>query len=337
MPASPARGIAGQIVANTSLLIAILVYMGWAYDDAFYGYFHLNALDLNFSIVDYMLRSLDLFSTTLIIVAVVIIAAATVRAWDLGGQRHQPGGKADQDGDLGGQQRHQRRGNADQDEAPGKTHQDDAPGKTKFARRAADAVTTRISAVPAFRELVSEDTDKRSRARRVLVMGTGAAVTLTALALYWMANYVHISTYLFLFLLGGGVLLLTWPTHTDRRGRFPYAMAIVVSAVCVLWAASLYAHNLGTQAAKNVVQNLSTRTAVVVYSTQPLALVGPGLTVQSLPATYRYHYRYLGLRLLLMQSGTYYLVPVGWSPQYDLTYILDQSDPIRIELLGANP
>ena len=59
--------------------------------------------------------------------------------------------------------------------------------------------------------------------------------------------------------------------------------------------------------------------------------------VQSLPATYRYHYRYLGLRLLLMQSGTYYLVPVGWSPQYDLTYILDQSDPIRIELLGAHP
>lgn len=311
VPASPARGIAGQIVANTSLLIAILVYMGWAYDDAFYGYFHLNALDLNISIVGYMLRSLDLFSTSIIIVAVVIIAAATVRAWD-----------------LGGQQRHRRGGNAGQD---------GAPGKTTFARRAADAAATRMSAVPAFRELVSEDAAKRSRARRVLLTGTGAAATLTALVLYRLANYVHISTYLFLFLLGGGVLLLAWPTRADRHGRFPYALAIVVSAVCALWAASLYAQNLGAQAAKNTVQNLSTRTAVVVYSIQPLALAGPGLMVQSLPATYRYHYRYLGLRLLLMQSGTYYLVPVGWSPQYDLTYILDQSDPIRIELLGAHP
>jgi hypothetical protein len=313
VPASPARGIAAQIVANTSLLIAILVYMGWAWDDAYYGYFHLNALDLNFSIVDYMLRSLDLFSIAIIVVAVVIIFAATFRA-----------------GDLGGQQRHQRGGNAD----PG-----GAPGKKKFARRAADAAATRLSAVPAFRELVSEDAAKRSRARRrVLVMGTGAAVTLTALALnYWIAKHVHISTYLFLFLLGGGVLLLAWPIRADRHGRFPYAMAIVVSAVCALWAASLYAHNLGIQAAKNAVQDLSTRTAVLVYSIEPLALVGPGLTVQSLPATYRYHYRYQGLRLLLMQSGTYYLVPVGWSPQYDLTYILDQSDPIRIELLGAHP
>jgi hypothetical protein len=311
VPASPARGIAAQVVANTSLLIAILVYMGWAYDDAFYGYFHLNALDLNFSIVDYMLRSLDLFSTTIIIVAVVIILAATVRAWNLGGQqRHQPDGNA---GHVG------------------------APGKKKIARRAADAAATRLSAVPAFRALVSKNAAKRSRARRVLVMGTGAAVTLTAVALYWIAKHVQISTYLFLFLLGGGVLLLAWPTRADRHGRFPYAMAIVVSAVCALWAASLYAHNLGIQAAKNAVQNLSTRTAVVVYSSQPLALVGPGLVIQSLPATYRYHYRYLGLRMLLMQSGTYYLVPVGWSPQYDLTYILDQSDPIRIELLGAYP
>jgi hypothetical protein len=66
-------------------------------------------------------------------------------------------------------------------------------------------------------------------------------------------------------------------------------------------------------------------------------LAGPGVSVQRLPAAYRYHYRYLGLRLLLMQSGTYYLLPVDWTPQYDLTYTLDQSDPIRIELLGAQP
>jgi hypothetical protein len=270
------------------LLIAVLVYMGWAYDNALYGYFHLSPLDLNISIVEYMLRSLDLFSTTIVIVAVAIIAAATIRTWGL--------------------------------------------GEMRFARLAA---ATRLSAVPVFRRLASADAAEQSRARQVLLIGTGAVVTLTALVLYRIANYVHIGTYLFLYLLGGGVLLLTWPARADRRGRFPYAMAIVVAAVCALWAASLYAHNLGIQAAEKIVQDLPARTAVVVYSSQPLALSGPGLTVQRLPATYLYHYRYQGLRLLLTRSGTYYLLPVRWSPQLDLTYILNQSDPIRIELLGV--
>jgi len=143
------------------------------------------------------------------------------------------------------------------------------------------------------------------------------------------------TTYLFLWLLGGGVLLLTWPTRTDRRGRFAFAMAIMVSTVCALWAAALYAHNLGMQTAKKDVRDLSTHTAVAVYSTDRLALSGPGVTIQILPAAYHYHYVYRGLRLLLAQSGTYYLLPVDWSPQHDLTYILDQGDPIRIELGGG--
>jgi hypothetical protein len=35
------------------------------------------------------------------------------------------------------------------------------------------------------------------------------------------------------------------------------------------------------------------------------------------------------------RSGTYYLLPEDWNPQHDLTYIFNQSDPIRIELEGA--
>jgi hypothetical protein len=289
-PTSPARGIAGQIAANISLLIAILFYMGWAYDDAFYGYFHLNPLDLNLSIQEYILRSLDLFSTTIVIVAVAFIALAAARSWSL--------------------------------------------GKTKFALLAADTAATRMSAIPAFRGLVSTDAAERARARRVILIGTGAVVTLIALALYWMANYVAVSSYLFLWLLGSGVLLMTWPTRTERHGRFAYATAIVVTAVCALWAAALYAHNLGTQTAQEAVQDLSGHTAVSVYSVDRLALAGPGVIVQNIPANYYYHYCYTGLRMLLMQSGTYYLLPVDWNPGLDLTYILNQSDLIRIQLGG---
>jgi hypothetical protein len=83
VPPPAARGIAAQVVANTSLLIAVLVYMGWAYDNALYGYFRLSPLDLDIGIVEYMLRSLSLFSSGLVIVAVVIVAVTAVRTWGL--------------------------------------------------------------------------------------------------------------------------------------------------------------------------------------------------------------------------------------------------------------
>jgi hypothetical protein len=54
--------------------------------------------------------------------------------------------------------------------------------------------------------------------------------------------------------------------------------------------------------------------------------------VQPLPPGLPYRYRYTGLRLLLMQSGTYYLLPQGWSPQLDFTYIIIQNDQTSIEL-----
>jgi hypothetical protein len=34
-----------------------------------------------------------------------------------------------------------------------------------------------------------------------------------------------------------------------------------------------------------------------------------------------------------MRSGTYYLLPRGWNPQQDLTYVLTDSDQIRVVLL----
>jgi hypothetical protein len=291
--ASPARGIARQVVANTSLLIAVLVYMGWAYDDALFGYFHIRPLDLNVGVVEYMLRSLSLFSTTIIIVIVIGVAVTTVRTWDLGSMR--------------------------------------------LVRPVVGVAATGVSAIPALRRLASADAAERSRAGQVLTSGAGVVLTVAALVMGWMAGHVQVSTYGFLLVLGIGPLLLTWPTRADHRGRFPYALAIVVAAVCALWAASLYAHNLGIRGARNIVRDLPTRTAVLVYSVQPLALSGPGVTVQALPANYRYHYRYQGLRLLITRAGIYYLLPVGWSPALNETYVFDGTDQIRIELLGAEP
>jgi hypothetical protein len=154
----------------------------------------------------------------------------------------------------------------------------------------------------------------------------------TAVILAWIASYLPINAYVVLGLLGAGSLLLAWPTRVDRHGRFPYALAIVVAAVCALWAGSLYASNLGMRAAQQVVRHLPAHTAVALYTTQPLALSGPGVTVQRLPVGSLYRYRYEGLRLLATRSGTYYLLPVRWSPKRGPTYIIDESSQTRIEL-----
>jgi hypothetical protein len=286
-----ARGIAGQVVANTSLLVAVLVYMGWAYENALYGYFHLSPLDLDVGIVEYMLRSLRLFSPELVLVAVVIATVAAIRTWGL--------------------------------------------ERTTLAQEVTSKATARAWAVPGLRRLVPARGAGRPHPGRVPMIGTGAATTVIALGLAWAAGYFFISTYLILALLGAGPLLLTWPTRAEPRGRFPYALAVVISAVCALWATSLYAQNTGIQAARTLVRNLPSGTSVVVYSTERLTLSGPGVSVNPLAPSFHYRFEYQGLRLLLDRAGTYYLLPVGWNRRVDITYVLSDTGPIRVELLSG--
>lgn len=266
--------------------------MGWAYEDALYGYFRVRPLDLDVGIVEYVLRSLSLFSPVLVFAAAALIAVTAVRAWGL---------------DV-----------------------------TKFGTLAGHRVIAHVPRAAGLQRLASASGAYQPRTGRAMLIGLGVAMTVTAAVLAWIATagYFHPSTYLVLILLGGGLLIMTWPTRMDRHGRFPYALAIVVAAVCGLWAASLYANAVGVGAAEDLVRGLPTRTAVVVYSIQPLALHGPGVTEQTLNNQYLYHYRYEGLRLLITRSGTYYLLPLGWSqqPGNNITYILDDNDQIRIEL-----
>jgi len=308
-PSSTARGIAGLVVANSSLILAILIYMGWTYDEYLYGYFHLSTLDLGFGPLEYALRSLSLFTPDIVLAAVVLIAIMSVRTWGGPTAIIAPFARAPA---IRACRRLLRArpasGRGDADRPPV------LPAEMSQGEHQAGQLTS------------------RPRAARSRPAAAGAILVIIALALYWTALHVRISTFLLLALLGAGPLLLTWPTRADRPGRGPYAIAVVVTAICALWAASVYAEQRGTQAAQDLVQNLPSHTAVVIYSTQQLALSGPGVSLQHLPPGSPYHYRYIGLRLLLIQSGTYYLLPVDWTPQLSFTYIVAESDQTRIVL-----
>jgi hypothetical protein len=314
------RGIAGVITANVSLVVAILVYMGWAYEQSLFGYFHVNPVDLGAGIPEYLLRSLTLFNPGIVIVAVAFIAVLATSGQVVSAAR-----------------------------AYGPRVRAATAPITRvllpWLRTAGRPLKKIVSRVPAItraghytaRVLSQSLRSRRARVRstRVAQVVTGVVLTGAALILAAVAGYIRVSTYLLLALLATGPLLLTRPHRQDRRGRLPYVLANVVAAVAALWAGSLYASSQGTEAAQNLVANLQSRTAVAVYSTQDLAIRDPGVPVQRLPSGYLYRYRYLDLRLLTMRSGTYYLLPDDWTQQLGVTYILDASDQIRVELYST--
>jgi hypothetical protein len=295
---SPARGLAGLIAANLSLIVAVMVYMGWAYESAFYGYFHLNPMDIGIGPQDYLLFSLDLFNPLAVLATIAVIGAIAT------GTRGT--GLAAAAGTVILRTARLVRTN---------------PRLRRLDRWIPHGLTKRLS-----------EMERRWWKPQAILTGLGTAITAAALVLYYIAGQVPVSTYLVLALLASGPVLFTWALRGNRQGRASYSLAIVVLIVCGLWAGSLYANGLGNRAAHDFAAHLTIKTEVAVYSIQPLALSGTGISVQKLPAGLLYHYRYQGLRLLYMNSDTYYLLPAGWIPQLPLTFILGTSDETSVEL-----
>ncbi len=277
--------MAGVIVAHSSLLVAIFVYLGWAYEEEYYGYFNLHPISLGASVLEYLLSSIKLLNLSFVLIAVAVIAGIGLA------------------GEAAAQAR----------------------SFHSALRRAARPWMPRFVR-SSVRHLGNPQT---------LQVVIGAAATLTALVLADAAAHFPVSTYVLLGLFASGPLLLT-RARTDARSRSVYILATFVTAASVIWAGSIYAHNVGESAARRFVATLPAQTAAALYSADRLALAGPGLTVQKLPSGYKYQYRYEGLRVLTVRSGTYYLVAVGWVPILDLTYIFEDGGDIRIELYSGS-
>ena len=292
------------MAANTSLLVAIMVYVGWIYDRAYYGYFNISPL-LNAGVLDYMLHSVSVVSPGLIAVvgSVVLTLVIIVRFVGAGLPKTLQG--------------------ASQSSWIGRLIFKVEPPPLPIVGR-------RSPAPP------------RVQVRHGVLVLIG--VLSTAIGIYvYLINQPQIGSplgihlYLLVILLGGGPLLATWATRTGRHGRFLYAVAIALAAVCVIWAISISAYGLGHAKAVRFANNLPAQTAVSVYSVQPLALSGPGVTVQRLAGGFTFHYRYTGLRLLTRNSGTYFLLPSAWNANLSIAYVIDQTDQTRIELINSFP
>ncbi|MFH8681077.1 hypothetical protein [Streptomyces lydicus] len=137
-------------------------------------------------------------------------------------------------------------------------------------------------------------------------------------------------------LLGTGLLLGQTPWAGEgaiRSTLWSKAVPVFTGGLLMMWAFSVATSQMGEQEAHQAADQLVRRTAVVILSTDRLSLVGPGLKAEDLGAKAHYRYRYTGLRRLIERNGRYYLLPLGWDPRTGATYVIQDGNGVRVELL----
>jgi len=271
--------IVAQVVGTTSFFGALLLYMGWNYEDQLLQQFQIPApQSIGLGTVDFAAAGIQpLFNSNAAFILAVLVMLIMIAAAIAG---RLPEDKRDKLADLG------------------KT-----PAKLFWSGVVLTAVTLTLTWPQ---------------------VSSGGFVD-------WLSSNVD-AVYPALALLAGGVLLMAWPARRSTAGQVAYPLALVVVAILALWGGGVYAGTLGYQHALSIENDIAGQTAVAVYSAQPLDLSGPSVSCALRQRGSGYPYECTGLRLLTIQSGTYYLLPLGWAYDDERTYILDDSDQIRVEL-----
>lgn len=198
--------------------------------------------------------------------------------------------------------------------------------------------------VLAVRHLATrEETEDQGRlareAERALRAVAGAHLYIVGVGLLLLLLISRLAPYEWTapLLLAVGVYLGQTPWASGGAAPPPKLWSKAVPAftagLLMMWALTLATGELGKREAGQTTANLVRRTSAVILSTDRLSLGGPGVQVTDLGAKWHYRYRYTGLRRLIERNGRYYLLPVGWNSRTDATYIIQDSDSLRVELL----
>jgi hypothetical protein len=288
--------VVAQVVGSTSFLGALLIYMGWNYDSQLLQPFAIPApTGIGVSTVNFALTGLTpLLRSSLVFVGAVLVALillATRFARPLLGKIKNQPAVAGQPPVAG--------------QSDG-TGQPGGAGKSSWTLFASGLLLTVVTLSLAWPQAHG---------------GSFGG---------WLSGQAEL-VYLLLGLLAVGQVLMAWPARRSDTGQIVYPLALVVAAVLTLWAGGVYARMVGSQDAMSIENDTAIKPAVAVYSAQSLGLSGPGVRCARPQPGTGYPYECTGLRLLWVESTTYYLLPEGW--RYgDSTYVLDDSDQIRVQL-----
>ena len=138
-----------------------------------------------------------------------------------------------------------------------------------------------------------------------------------------------------------GVLLVAHAVDQRERlrGDPPLSTAARVFvalfvAVCLFWAAGLYAETVGRNQAAALARHLDELPAVTLSSGSDLGLntFGDNSVTESVGST---GHTYSGLRLLAVDNGTMWLLPQGWTPAAGRLFAVPESDAAGLAFTPA--
>ena len=124
------------------------------------------------------------------------------------------------------------------------------------------------------------------------------------------------------------------PTRTPR---VLIGLLAVVTVTCAFWATATTAQYSGRGLAKGDARNLDRFPVVILDTKEKLALRSPGLDETALQpgAGQTFHYRYRGLRLLVVGENRMFLVPQNWTAS-NTTVVVPLNDSVRVQFLFQN-
>jgi hypothetical protein len=121
----------------------------------------------------------------------------------------------------------------------------------------------------------------------------------------------------------------------SSQTRTQSVVLVALGVLGVLWWLTLYAVQVGEREAVDSVATLQDQPEAIIYSSDRIALAGPGVVVDEIQqAGSKYRYRYSGLRLLIQTGTRYILVPVDWQKGRDSDFLVPGSDSVRLDIIG---
>lgn len=128
-------------------------------------------------------------------------------------------------------------------------------------------------------------------------------------------------------------------TPIPRASSLPSLNVLAVTllvALSAVWLVAEYGEWDGRRKAETLVDGLTSRPSVVVYSPKRLELRGIGVREEALAEeSSEYAFRYEGLRLLIRSNGRFFLLPTGWSTSGGVTIVLRDREDLRVEFVRS--
>lgn len=155
--------------------------------------------------------------------------------------------------------------------------------------------------------------------------------------------------------LGVGLGLIMWGLHLRREAHKPVlsaptnrlptwspvaqaALIVVLLGLSAVWTVANYADATGAGTAHGIAYCPERKPGVVIYSRQRLQITTAGVNEQRLPAPQQgsYKYRYDGLRLLVANEDSLFLI-AGIGPQSQTALMLPRSgNDVRVEFFKSH-